>query len=361
MTELVHGVEISRELRERARNPVIRSGAGCLAAELASVPQPLAVLTQPEVWSSVPEAARAHAAHVTFVRSLDRGELDAVERALPAVAAVAGIGGGVVVDNAKWVAWRRGIPYFPAPSSVSVDAFVSNTIAVREASRVVYEGFVAPERVIVDPTLIATAPPRFNRAGVGDLLSIHTALWDWERGVAHGGAPVVHDIAARAARILERVDELADALGATSPDALVFIAESYAAVNGLIVEAGHSQPEEGSEHYLAYALEEETGRSFVHGEIVGLGVVVMATLQANRPERARSILARCRVEWQPRALGIARAAFVRALSGLPRFVEKTRAPWSVANQAALSRDAVEALLAGPLADLAFADTEPGAP
>jgi len=357
MVELVHGVEISRELRARARSPVVRSGAGCLAAELASVPRPFAVLTQPEVWASVPEEARAHAAQVAFVRSLDRGDLDATERALPPIAAVVGIGGGMVVDNAKWVAWRRAIPYFPAPSSVSVDAFVSNTIAVREASRVVYLGFVVPERVIVDPTLIATAPPRFNRAGVGDLLSIHTALWDWEHGVAHGGAPFVPEIAVRAARILERVDELAPAIGAASPEALVFIAESYAAVNGLIVDSGHSQPEEGSEHYLAYALEEETGRSFVHGEIVGLGVVVMATLQGNRPDWARSILERCRVDWQPRHLGIARGSFVRALGGLGGFVSKTRAPWSIAHAAELSAASVEALLGGALADLEFAPVE----
>ena len=178
---------------------------------------------------------------------------------------------------------------------MSVDAFVSNTIAAREASRVVYLGFVVPEVVIVDPTLIATAPARFNRAGVGDLLSIHTALWDWERGAAHGGAAFLPAIAARSARILDRTDELASAIGRTEPEGLIHIAEAFAEVNSLIIDAGHSQPEEGSEHYLAYALEEETGKSFVHGEVVGLGVVVMATLQGNRPERARSILARCQV------------------------------------------------------------------
>lgn len=354
MTELVHGVEVSRELRERARNPPIRSGAGCLAAELARVPEPFAVLTQPEVWRSVPEAARSRAAHVAFVHSLDRDALDATERALPRVAAVVGIGGGMVVDNAKWVAWRRAIPYFPVPSSVSVDAFVSNTIAAREASRVVYLGFVVPEVVIVDPTLIATAPARFNRAGVGDLLSIHTALWDWERGAAHGGAAFLPAIAARSARILDRTDELASAIGRTEPEGLIHIAEAFAEVNSLIIDAGHSQPEEGSEHYLAYALEEETGKSFVHGEVVGLGVVVMATLQGNRPERARSILARCQVDWQPRNLGITRAAFVCALSGLPSFAVRTRAPWSVANQAPIPADVVEELLGGPLADLEFA-------
>ncbi len=354
MAELVHGIEISRELRERARNPTIRSGAGCLAAELERIPKPFAVLTQPPVWASVPEAARAQVGHVAFIDSLDREALEATEAALPQLAAIVGIGGGMVVDNAKWVAWRRGIPYYPVPSSVSVDAFVTNTIAVREASRVVYHGFVVPEAVIVDPTFIATAPQRFNRAGVGDLLSIHTALWDWEHGVAHGGAPFLGDVARRSARILDRVDELATEIGQTTLEALTFVAQAYAEVNGLTIDAGHSQPEEGSEHFLAYAIEEETGMSFVHGEIVGLGVVVMATLQANRPERARSILARCQVDWQPRHLGITHAAFIRAFAGLSELVVRTRAPWSVANEVALSEARVDALLAGPLADLVFA-------
>ncbi len=354
MGEVVHGVAISRELRERARRPVLRVAAGCLAAELRGVPRPYVVLTQPEVWRSVPEAARAEVEHVRHVRSLDRDQLEALVRELPPAVAVVGIGGGLVIDNAKWVAWKRRIPYFAVPSSVSVDAFVTNTIAVREASRVVYDGFVVPEAVIVDPELVATAPARFNRAGVGDLLSIHTALWDWEHGAAHGGPPFVPELAARAAGILDRVDSLADAIGSTTPGALVFIAQAYAEVNTLLIDAGHSQPEEGSEHYLAYALEEATGRSFVHGEIVGLGVVVMATLQANRPERARAILARARVDWRPCDLGLTRAVFTRALAGLPDFVARARLPWSVALGAGLDHDRVEALLAGPLADLVFA-------
>ena len=56
-------------------------------------------------------------------------------------------------------------------------------------------------------------------------------------------------------------------------------------MNALCLRVGHSGPEEGSEHYFAYAAEALTGRSFVHGEIVGLGVVLMSGLQGRDAAR----------------------------------------------------------------------------
>ena len=67
-----------------------------------------------------------------------------------------------------------------------MDAPVTNTVAVRRAGTVVYEGFVVAESIVADLALIARAPARLNRAGVGDLLSIHTGRFDWALGARAG-------------------------------------------------------------------------------------------------------------------------------------------------------------------------------
>ena len=51
---------------------------------------------------------------------------------------------------------------------------------------------------------------------------------------------------------------------------------------------------EGVEHFLFYNLERITGRHFIHGQPVGLGIVAGSVLQDNEPERMAAALARGR-------------------------------------------------------------------
>ena len=67
-------------------------------------------------------------------------------------------------------------------------------------------------------------------------------------------------------------------------EALVFVhgpkAETEAARHALLCErAGNARPEEGSEHYFAYALEHRTRRHYLHGALVGLGVMLAGAWQ----------------------------------------------------------------------------------
>lgn len=42
---------------------------------------------------------------------------------------------------------------------------------------------------------------------------------------------------------------------------------------------GHARPEEGSEHYFAYAAESILGKGLPHGDLVGPGILIMAHFQ----------------------------------------------------------------------------------
>ena len=125
------------------------------------------ILTQPEAW----EAAHAQfpaidSRHVIYLRSMEYEQLMAMEQALPHCDIVMGIGGGQAMDAAKYVAWRRHMPLILAPTIVSVDAAVTNTIAVRERQRVRYIGFQVANAVAVDLAVIAQAPMRSIAPGL---------------------------------------------------------------------------------------------------------------------------------------------------------------------------------------------------
>ena len=338
---------ITDELRARAADPPLRIGRGMLPETLRALPRGWALVTQVEPLAHLDPALLAAAGATTHL--VDSLTIDALDRLVsqlpPADAPIVGLGGGMALDAAKWCAWRTGRPLILVPGVVSVDAAVTNTVAVREAGGIAYRGFVAADAIVLDPHFVGQAPAHLNRAGVGDLLSIHTGLHDWRLGAAAGTIALDDEIASAAAAILDRVEALAPQIGAISDAGLEGMLRAYAEVNALCLRAGHSGPEEGSEHYFGYHLEQVVGRSFVHGELIGLGTVLMATLQGNDPDRPRRILDTCRVEWNPAALSVDRATLRQALLGLPAFVRAHGSPHSIIDEADLGPASVDALLA----------------
>ena len=66
------------------------------------------------------------------------------------------------------------------PTVLSVNAFVTPATGIRINREVKYVGITSPDPLIIDYDILRTAPQSLNIAGIGDLLSIHTASFDWE-------------------------------------------------------------------------------------------------------------------------------------------------------------------------------------
>jgi glycerol-1-phosphate dehydrogenase [NAD(P)+] len=325
---------VSSELLQRAMHPVVSYGRHILAdtqrqVQAAGGSGICTILTQPEPWASAREQFTAiDEVRVIYLHSMEHDELVALERTIPPTSLVLGLGGGQAMDAAKYMAWKRGIPLLLAPTIISVDAAVTNTIAVREGKRVRYIGFVVAEAVAVDFSIITQAPPDLNRAGIGDLLSIHTALWDWQ----HAGDDYDPAIAQQVRTILDRLDRQAESIARCDEDALRSIMEGFVQENTLCLRFGSSRPEEGSEHFLCYNIEYVTGQGYVHGQLICLCTYVMARLQQNRPEWVRQLIERTGCPWRLSELGIPRKAFIRALLTLKDYAEAEAFPTSVISQ-----------------------------
>ena len=299
---------------------------------LAGRGTPLVVCANEPPWSSV----RARLAGVALAAEIDAWDmdvahLDSVVEGLTAStgpdelgsATVVGLGGGTALDTAKYVAWRTGRPLVQVPTITSVDAGFTDAIGIRDLGKVRYVGTVVPELVVLDLPLIRSAPPRLNRAGVGDVLSCHTGLFDWRLATEHGTTHPWHTgLAALGAMLLDELESAADEIAAVSDDGVRFLADAYRRIGAACAWAGHSRFEEGSEHFWAYAYEHATGAHPVHGEIISFAVCALAEVQGNEPERARRIVERSHVRAHPADLGITEEAFASCLLGLAAYARR---------------------------------------
>jgi len=304
------------------------------------------LVTQPEALQSAQPLLSRKPEAVYLVSTMELSRIERELDALPQAEMVVGLGGGMALDFAKFICWKRGGEPVLVPGAASVDAAVCLAIAVRERSRVRYVGEVLARQIICDFELMLAAPLRLNRAGIGDILSIHTALYDWRLAAERGKAKFAPDIAAAAYGLLEKLEQNASEIHQVSERGLRFLMEAFAEENALCIDAGSSRPEEGSEHFFAYAVEQATGRAFVHGELVCLGVVLMSRLQGNQPERALRLIENVGVSFQPVQLGLSRRQLEEVLLHLRRFSEEENLVWSVVNEAQITPAVIEKLLAG---------------
>ncbi|MFM2106596.1 MAG: hypothetical protein RL338_1628 [Chloroflexota bacterium] len=308
-----------------------RGVARGIGGRLAARHGPPVVIAHPEPWASIAPDFGVEPAAVVMVEGLERAYLERLVAELPA-GPILGLGGGSAMDAAKWVHWRRGLPLWQVPSLPSVDACFTHMVAVRDETGVHYSGDAIPEMVWVDFDLMREAPEHLTRGGIGDILSCHTARWDWELAVSRGHDPAWDDeSAAVSLRMVEDLVRLAEPIRARSDDGIRGLMELHREIGKRCDDLGHARFEEGSEHFFAYTFEFVTGRTIMHGELVCLGVLVMSAIQGNRPALAREIVARTGVRHRLDELGIAWSEVEATLRELPAFVERDGLWHSVAN------------------------------
>jgi len=236
---------------------------------------------------------------------------------------VIGMGGGSAIDTAKYVAEATGLPLLQIPTIISVDAAFTAPYGYRDGSRVRYAGNLRPVEVICDPDLIRRAPVALNRAGVGDLLSCHTGMFDWRLAVegGRGEVPWNEDAAALGRRVLDEMEAAAPEVHAVSEAGVRWLARVHRDVGAGCASYG-ARFEEGSEHFLAYVFEWLTNEHRVHGELISFCALAMSFVQDNDPELVVRLVRGTGVDARPSHLGISRELFGRMFTELPGYVAR---------------------------------------
>lgn len=310
-------------------------GAEILRQATRSLPPYVAITTDPP-WRLVGTRMGGPPAHVRFLvgTELNSAALESLRRPLPdTTRCVVGVGSGIAMDAAKYVAWQSGLPLELIPTVTASDAPFSTTIVTREGG--IYRSTscpVNPRRILIDLAVVRLAPPRLNRAGVGDALCAHTALHDWRLAARRDVDRPLDATAEFAEALVRTLEQRAEDFAAPTGDGLRLLMELHAREGGLLRTFGHGRFIGGSEHLLVQMLESHGRSDFLHGEAVCLATITMAWVQRNEPERIARIARRTGIRFRPDELGISSHTLKAALRALPDYAKRMGRPYTVANE-----------------------------
>lgn len=202
--------------------------------------------------------------------------------------AVIGIGGGKVIDGAKYCSFLRKIPFISVPTSASSDGFSSASASLLIDNKRQSVPAQMAFGIIMDVDVIKSAPAGFLYSGIGDMVSKITAIYDWEYE-AKNGFGEINDCAVMIAK--KAVNSFVRTPFESITDDL-FLKEllNSLAMSGIANEiAGSSLPTSGSEHLISHALDKYSEKPQLHGVQVGIATYLMSVVQNHRYKRVYTI------------------------------------------------------------------------
>lgn len=229
------------------------------------------------------------------------------------VEVVIGVGGGRVLDVAKYAGFVAKIPYICVPTTLSNDSLASPVAVLgTEGDARKTLKCAIPAGIVVDVNVIMGAPVSHLQSGIGDTISKYTALYDWKLDAAYRK---------------DRVDDFSYLLSDMAFSSLCYneekslkskefikILTQSLVLGGLAMEiAGNSRPSSGSEHLFCHSLEENYKEIQIsHGMAVALGSLVSCRLQGRDDSLLRSVLEAYGMDMDPMNWGITKEIFTDA-------------------------------------------------
>lgn len=315
--------------------PQLEFGEGILGEALNSLDSYLLVTTE-EPFEVLNKRLTCKPKHVLFNRDTSVENLNWLESDRKQVDYIVGLGGGTACDTAKYLSWKWNVPLIISPAILSVDAWLCGPIAVRENYKLRYVGSSKPERILLDFSLIQSAPKNLNRAGIGDIMSIASALGDWKIGEEKFGETLDPEIFKKARDVVAELMGQGKNINEVNQDGLRALVYGFLDEVTLCEQWGNARPEEGGEHFLAYCLEAITHDSYIHGNLVCLNVLVVLKLQREVAvydfKTVKAFFDECGVDYSPQGQRIKRDDYMKALTSIRAYVEKdnlARGLWSL--------------------------------
>lgn len=225
---------------------------------------------------------------------------------------VIAIGGGTVNDVCKLATRYSNSKLISFPTIISNDGVCSNT-SVLKIDDVRTDGFdsKSPDAILVDINVIKNSPSKYLKAGICDILSNYSAVFDWDLAISKGK---------------EEPNDLARIMSSNAfwslfnlPDnieeelKIKIICESII-MSGLAMEIkGNTRPCSGSEHLFNHAIVAYHPEiKVLHGYLVGLGSLVSSILQKQNFNKLVGFLKRNDIDVRPSSLGISKEIFADA-------------------------------------------------
>ena len=225
-----------------------------------------------------------------------------------------GVGGGRSIDVAKLASVRAGVHFVSVPTAASHDGICSAQASLTIDGETTSVSAQAPLGIIADTAIISKAPERLLAAGCGDIISNYTAIRDWKlahrlRGEEYSEyASALSEMTAR--MIVETAPDLKPGLEESARVVVKALISSGVAMS----IAGTSRPASGSEHKFAHAINKIAPGKALHGELCGLGTIVMMYLHGGDWQMIRRALQEVGAPTSAAEIGLDDGVVIEALT-----------------------------------------------
>ena len=250
------------------------------------------------------------------------------------------IGGGKVIDVAKYSAYHSNLGFISMPTTASHDGIASPIVALKDEERNPISLFTRPPQAIfVDTEIIRNAPYRLIASGCGDVIGKITAVRDAILARKIKGEYVgdyALNLALMAAKMVMKNAEL---IAAKNEEGIRVLMEALISCGVAMAIAGSSRPCSGSEHLFSHALDKVAPKPALHGEQVGVGTIMMAYLHGLKWWKIKEFLKKVRAPTNAKELGIPEEYIIEALT----IAHKIRKRYTILGETGLTREAAENL------------------
>ncbi|MCM2422551.1 iron-containing alcohol dehydrogenase family protein [Streptomyces sp. RKAG293] len=255
---------------------------------------------------------------------VDGGTIDAAVKLADAMRgkrydAVVGLGGGKIIDVAKYAAARVGLPMVAVATNLSHDGICSPVSTLDNDNGRGSYGVPTPIALVIDLDVIREAPVRYVRSGIGDAISNLSAIADWELSHRETGEPIDGLAAAMARSAGESVLRHPGGVG---DDAFLTTLAEGLVLSGIAMSiSGDTRPSSGACHEISHAFDLlYPKRAAAHGEQVGLGAAFAMYLRGAHEESGliAEVLRRHGLPVTPGEIGFSDEEFVKAVEYAPQ-------------------------------------------
>ncbi len=186
-------------------------------------------------------------------------------------------GGGSAIDIGKYIANQLQMRLICIPTMLSTNSYATNKVALIENSKKVTIDSKMPDEIIIDNQILKLSMQE-NIYGLADVLSIFTALKDWQIANEDINEKIDYSIYNKAEKLLDNVTKFInlkslEEIERSNLELFNFIGEAGYITN----EYGTGRPESGSEHILAKEIEQKV--NIPHGISVSIGILIMSIIQ----------------------------------------------------------------------------------
>jgi glycerol-1-phosphate dehydrogenase [NAD(P)+] len=202
-----------------------------------------------------------------------------------------GAGGGRSIDIAKLASLEVCAPFLSVPAAASHDGICSSQASLTVNGETASIKAQSPLAIVADSKIISQAPAKLLSAGCGDIISNYTAILDWQLAHRLRNEEYSEYAAALSGMTARMIVEMAGDIRPGLEESARIVIKALISSGVAMSIAGSSRPASGSEHKFAHAMNKIAPGRALHGELCGLGTIMMMYLHGGDWKMIKEALA----------------------------------------------------------------------